>query len=387
MEPAWSAQEELRIFRHAVRGFLATEFVPRLDAWRAQGIVDRQAWTAAGAMGLLLTEHDPDLGGGGGSFATEAIVYEELARIGDTSFCKGVHECCAGYIRAYGTPEQRRRWLPDLAAGRRIGAIAMTEPGNGSDLKAVRTTARPQGDHYLVSGSKTFISNGASADLILLVATVDPAAGAKGVTLLVLETDDLPGFRRGRRLAKMGQCGQDTSELFFDDMIVPATNRLGAADGLGFGQLMSQLAYERLIIAVQAVTFAERALALAVDHAMTRETFGRPLVDHQALRFALADARTEAHTGRVLVNDCIARIIEGRLDAETAAMAKLWTTEMQGRVVDACLQVFGGAGYMAEHPLAQMYVDARAQRIYAGSNEVMKEIVARGLATLKGSPQ
>jgi acyl-CoA dehydrogenase len=376
--PPWE-DDSLASFRTTVRRFVAEVLAPREPGWQAAKRVDAASWREVGAMGLLLADVDEALGGSGGTFAHECVVYEELAYAGVMSFGKHVHSICAHYVVAYGSDEQRRRWLPRLAAGELIGAIAMSEPGAGSDLQGVRTRAVRTGDDYVLDGSKTFISNGQVANLICVIAKTDAAAGAKGVSLFMVETDGLAGFRRGRTLDKIGQPGQDTSELFFDGCRIPAAALLGGTEGAGFAQLMEQLPYERTIIGVSAVAVIERAVELATAYARERRAFGKTLFEMQNTRFKLAEAKTIAHVGRVFVDSCIARYLAGTLDTATASMAKWWLTDMQCQVVDECLQIFGGYGYMREYPIAQMYADARVQRIYGGTNEIMKEIIARSL--------
>jgi acyl-CoA dehydrogenase len=295
------------------------------------------------------------------------------------SFGKHVHNICAHYVLAYGTEAQKQRWLPRLASGELVGAIAMSEPAAGSDLQGIRTRALRRGDAYILDGSKTFISNGQVANLICVVARTDPAAGAKGISLLMVETDGLAGFRRGRTLDKIGLPGQDTSELFFDDCGVPAASLLGSAEGAGFAQLMEQLPYERVLVALTGVATIERAVRLTTEYARERRAFGKTLIEMQNTRFKLAEAATIAHVGRVFIDSCIQRYMAGTLDTATASMAKWWLTDMQCQVIDECLQLFGGYGYMRDYPIAQMYADARVQRIYGGSNEIMKEIIARTL--------
>ncbi len=370
--------DELETFRGTVRRFVTEVLAPREPAWQAAHRVDAASWRQVGAMGLLLADVADEWGGSGGTFAHECVVYEEFAYAGVMSFGKHVHSICAHYIVAYATDEQKRRWLPRLASGELIGAIAMSEPAAGSDLQGVSTRADRRGDGYRLNGSKTFISNGQVANLLCVVAKTDRAAGAKGFSLFMVETEGLEGFRRGRTLDKIGQPGQDTSELFFDDCEVPATSLLGA-EGAGFAQLMEQLPYERTIIGVSAVAVMERAVEITTAYARDRKAFGKTLMEMQNTRFKLAEAKTIAHVGRVFIDSCIERYQAGTLDTATASMAKWWLTDMQCRVVDECLQLHGGYGYMREYPIAQMYVDARVQRIYGGTNEIMKEIIARSL--------
>ena len=372
--------EELQGFRAAVRRFIDAEVAPHQARWREQQHVDRDLWNKAGDMGILLADIPEEYGGSGGTFAHQAIVFEELADAGDTAFGIHVHAIVAHYILNQGTEAQKRKYLPLLASGAMVAAIAMSEPGAGSDLKAVRTTAALKGDGYVVNGSKTFISNGYLADLVLVVAKTDLQAGAKGVSLLLLETENCGGgFRVGRILEKVGQKGQDTCELFFDDARVPAENLLGGVAGQGFAQLMQELPYERTILGVSGVASIERALRLTIEHARERKVFGQPLIELQNTRFVLAEIKTEATIARVFIDRCVEDMMAGRMDAVRASMAKYWISDLQCKVVDQCVQLFGGYGYMLEYPIAQMYLDARVQRIYGGANEIMKEIIARSL--------
>jgi acyl-CoA dehydrogenase len=370
---------ELESLRDAVRRFVAHEVAPHQERWRKQQHVDRTLWNQAGDMGLLLADIPDEYGGSGGSFAHMAVVFEELAYAGDMNFGLHVHAIVAHYLLNQGTEAQKRKYLPRLASGEMVAAIAMSEPGAGSDLKGIRTTATRGAGGYRVNGSKTFISNGYLADLVLVVARTDPDAGAKGISLLLLETRDNPGFRVGRILEKVGQKGQDTCELFFDDAHVALDNVLGGAEGKGFAQLMTELPYERTIIGVSGVASIERALELTVAHTRERKAFGQALIDMQNTRFTLAEIKTEATVARVFIDRCIEDLVAGRIDTVQASMAKYWISDLQCKVVDQCVQLFGGYGYMLEYPIAQMYVDARVQRIYGGANEIMKEIIARSL--------
>jgi acyl-CoA dehydrogenase len=375
---AW-ATEDVEMFRDAARAFIAREFAPHQARWRAQHGPDADAWERAGLAGVLLPDVAEEYGGGGGTFAHEAVWLEELARA-NVHFGSGIQSMVARYLVAYGTQEQKRKWLPRMASGNLVAAIAMTEPGAGSDLQAIKTTARRDGSSYVISGSKTFITNGARAGLVCLAAKTDPkASGMRALSLIMVETHELAGYRVGRPLEKTGMHAQDTCELFFDGARVPAANLLGTAEGRGFGQMMEQLPYERLQIAVGAVAAMEVAVAITVRHARERSAFGKPLADLQNTRFKLAECRTLAQVGRVFLDDCIARFIVGKLDDATAAMAKYWLTECQCRVIDDCVQLHGGYGYMTEYPIARMWADSRVQRIYAGSNEVMKELIAWSL--------
>ena len=378
LTPSWM-NPELEAFRDSVRRFVTGEIAPHQQRWREQQHVDREVWRKAGALGLLLADVPDEYGGSGGTFAHQAVVFEELAYAGDMAFGLHVHAIVAHYLLNQGTEEQKRKYLPLLASGEMVAAIAMSEPGAGSDLKGIRTSAVAGEGGYRVNGSKTFISNGYLADLILVVVKTDPAAGSKGVSLLLLETRDNPGFRVGRILEKVGQKGQDTCELFFDNAHVPLENVLGGAEGKGFAQLMTELPYERTLIGVVGVASIERALQLTVEHTRERKAFGQALIEMQNTRFVLAEVKTEATVARIFIDRCIEDLIAGRMDAVQASMAKYWISDLQCKVVDQCVQLFGGYGYMLEYPIAQMYVDARVQRIYGGANEIMKEIIARSL--------
>jgi len=375
--------EELGILQDQARRFFEREFVPHRARWESQGIVDREAWRKAGAAGLLCASIPEAYGGGGGTRAHDLVIAQETARAGlggGFGAGNGVHSnIVAHYILAYGTEAQKRRWLPGMASGDIVGAIAMTEPGTGSDLQSVRTAARREGEFYILNGQKTFITNGQNADLVLVVAKTDPAGGAKGVSIIGVETAEAAGFRRGRNLEKIGMHAQDTSELFFDDVRVPAANLLGGEEGQGFIQLMVQLAWERLSCAFGAVVETERAVELTVDYVRQRTAFGKPLMAFQNTQFKLAEAKTQATIARVFVDTLVVRLLNGSLDPTTAAMAKWWTTETQCRVLDECVQLFGGYGYMEEYPIARMWADARVQKIYAGTNEIMKLLIAREL--------
>lgn len=369
--------EDIEAFRDQVRRYIAGELSPHLDGWRRQGYIPREVWRPFGQMGFLLPELDEAYGGAGASLAYQLVVQDELAKA-ECPANTAVHTIAAHYILDYGTEAQKRRWLPKLASGEMLAGIALTEPGCGSDLKALRTRARRDGDHYVIDGAKTFITNGYTANL-LVVAVRTGEAGSRGVSLVVLETENLPGFRVGRRLEKLGQHASDTAELFFDGMRVPADQLLGGKEGDGFVQLMSQLPYERLLLCVPAAAVIERAVELTVEYTKQRKAFGQTLADFQNTRFKLAECATMAHVVRSFVNDCIQRLVDGKLDDQAAYMAKWWCTEQQGKVTDECLQLFGGYGYMAEYPIARLYADARIQRIYGGTTEIMKDLIARGL--------
>jgi acyl-CoA dehydrogenase len=372
--------EELDVFRHQFREFLAKELAPRAETWRQQKMVDRSAWLALGGMGALLPSIASDYGGLGTSFAYDAAVLEDIETVvpelnAGVAVSSGI---VAHYIAAYGSDALKERYLPGLASGKLLGAIAMTEPGTGSDLQAVRTTARRNGNAYVIRGQKTFITNGQAADLVIVVARTG-GPGGKGLSLLIVDTSDSDGFRRGRNLDKIGLHASDTSELFFDDAVTPHDNLLGGDEGLGFAQLMQQLPRERLIVAVGAVAAMERAVRLTVDYTRERTAFGRPIIEFQNTAFKLAERKTEATIARVFVDYCIERLIAGDLDAITASMAKYWTTDKQVETVDECLQLHGGYGYMQETAIARMFVDARIQKIYGGTNEIMKLLISRSL--------
>ena len=338
----------------------------------------RETWTEAGAQGLLCLSTPAAYGGGGGDFGHDAVVILEAARANLSGYGGGLHSAIvAPYLFRCGTEEQKQRLLPRMVSGELVSAIAMTEPGTGSDLQGVRTQARRDGDHYVINGAKTFITNGQNANLVIVVCKTERDAGAKGISLLLVETDQVNGFRRGRKLDKMGLKSQDTSELFFDDVRVPAANLLGGHEGQGFIQLMEQLPQERLIIALQGVAAMERALDETLAYVKQRKAFGKAIWEFQNTRFKLAEVQATVLATRAFVDACMVAHLAGELDAARAALAKSWVSEQQGRVMDECLQLFGGYGYMMEYPIAELFVDARVQRIYGGTNEIMKELAAR----------
>jgi acyl-CoA dehydrogenase len=380
-EPAFMADDELRMFADSVGKFLERNAPPeRVAAWRAEGMVERAFWREAGQAGLLGVSVPVEHGGGGGDFRHDVVVAEQVIRRGVEGFAAGLHNVIiTPYIQAHGTEGQKKKWLPLLANGERVAAIAMSEPGAGSDLQSIRTSAVRDGNGYRINGAKTFISNGRLADLIVVVAKTDPKEGAKGVSLFVVEPDEVEGFRRGRKLDKVGLDAQDTSELFFDDVWVPAENLLGDREGQGFYQLMHELPRERLLIALGSAVAMEKALEVTLAYVKERKAFGQPVFDFQNSQFVLADCKAKAVVARVFVNDCIERVLAGTLDATTASIAKLWVTEAHGELVDACLQLHGGYGYINDYPIARMWRDARVQRIYGGSSEIMKLLIARSL--------
>ena len=374
---------DFRILHDSTLRFTQAEFEPHREAWEKAGMCDRQAWSQAGKAGLLCASIPQEYGGAGGSYLHEAVIYDAMMRGGAAASIAGgntVHsQIVAHYILNYGSEDQKQRWLPQLAKGERVAAIAMTEPGAGSDLQGVKTTAVSDGHHYVINGSKTFISNGQHAELIIVVCKTDPAAGAKGISLIVVETEGLQGFSRGRNLDKIGLKEADTSELFFSDVRVPAGNLIGETEGQGFIQLMKQLPQERLSIACAAATVAEMAVEETVKYTKERAAFGKTVFDFQNTRFKLAECKTEATISRAFVDQCMVKHVDGELTAEEASMAKWWCTQKQCDIVDECLQLHGGYGYMWEYPIARMYADSRVQKIYGGTNEIMKELISRSL--------
>ena len=376
--PSWET-EELSALRDMTRGFCEKEIAPNTERFIEQHHVDRELWTKAGEVGLLCMSIPEEYGGGGGTFAHEAILIEEQAKLPDSSWGVSLHNgIVAHYILAYGTEEQKQAWLPKMASGEAVGAIAMTEPGTGSDLQNVKTKAIKDGDDYVIDGNKTFITNGGQADLVITVAKTDTSEGAKGISLVLVETER-EGFSRGRILDKVGMRGQDTAELNYTGVRVPQKNLLGDQEGLGFIQLMQQLPQERLIIAVASVAGMEVALEKTLAYTKERTAFGRPVFGFQNTKFKLAEVATETTIARVFLDDCIEKHLKGELDIPTVAMAKWWTTEKAQEIADTCLQLFGGYGYMNEYPIARMWADARVQMIYGGTNEIMKEIISRSL--------
>jgi alkylation response protein AidB-like acyl-CoA dehydrogenase len=372
-------EQEHEDFRQSVRTFLEKEVVPHHAQWEEDGQVSREVWRRAGDAGLLCFDVDEEYGGAGvKDFRYNMVVAEEMCRAGASGPGFPVHtDIIVPYISQLGTDEQKRRWLPGLVSGELISAIAMTEPGAGSDLQGIRTTAVDRGDHYVLNGAKTFISNGILSDVVIVVCRTNPDAGHQGISLLVVERG-MEGFDRGRNLDKVGMKAQDTAELFFDDVRVPKENLLGE-EGSGFVSLMLNLPQERISIATMAVAAVERMLDLSLEYAKTREAFGKPIGSFQHNRFLLAEMATEAHIARVFVNDCVLRLNEGKVDTALASMAKWWTTELQKRATDAAVQLHGGYGYMLEYPVAKAFLDGRIQTIYGGTTEIQKEIIGRSL--------
>lgn len=378
MIPRTLYSPEHELFRESVCAFLEKHAVPFHGQWEKQGYIDRDVWSKAGEAGMLCSHLPEAYGGLGADFLYSAVVIEEVGRLGLTGIGFSLHsDIVAPYILHYGSEALKHKYLPKLISGEMVTAIAMTEPGAGSDLQGVKTTAVLEGDEYVINGSKTFITNGYLAELVIVVAKTDPKAGAKGTSLFLVEADT-PGFAKGKRLEKVGMKAQDTSELFFQDVRVPKENLLGQA-GAGFAYLMQELPQERLTVAIGAVSSAEAALAWTLEYTRERKAFGKAIADFQNTRFKLAEMATEIQIGRVFVDKCMALHLEGKLDVPTAAMAKYWATDLQCKVLDECVQLHGGYGFMWEYPIARAWADARVQRIYAGTNEIMKEIIARAL--------
>ena len=382
--------EEHRMLQDSVARFFKERWVPRCAEWREAGMMGRETWLEAGKNGLLCASMPEAYGGGGGDFGHDAVILLEQSKAAIGGFGGGLHSAIVGpYILHYGNDEQKQRWLPKMATGELVGAIAMTEPGTGSDLQSVRTLARRDGDHYVLSGQKVFITNGQNANLVVVVCKTDKEEGAKGISLLVVEVERedgtlVQGYRRGRNLDKIGMKAQDTSELFFDEVRVPVANLLGGpkaqpgqGEGQGFFQLMQELPQERLIIAVTGVGAMERALADTLAYTKERKAFGKSVWSFQNTRFKLAEVQSQLLAARAFVDACMVAHLKGELDAARAALAKAWVSDLQCKVVDECLQLFGGYGYMMEYPIAELYADARVQRIYGGTNEIMKELASR----------
>ncbi|NOD62200.1 MULTISPECIES: acyl-CoA dehydrogenase family protein [unclassified Ruegeria] len=375
---AWVTDEH-RMFADMAGRFMDDELSPNIETWVENGVVDRGFWRKAGETGLMAGAIPEEYGGVGGGMGFDAITaYEQGAR-GDAGWGYGIQSIVTHYLTAYGSEDQKHKWLPKLASGEMVGALAMTEPSTGSDVQAVRTTAEKDGNSYRLNGSKIFITNGQSADLIIVAAKTDKSEGARGVSLIVVETEGADGFRRGRNLKKLGMKGNDTAELFFEDVKVPMTNLLGDEEGQGFYQLMKQLPWERLNIAIMALGAIDFAIAETVKYVQERKAFGQRVMDFQNTRFKLAECKTKAEVLRSFINDCVAKLEAGELDAATASMAKYWGSEVQNEIMHECLQLFGGYGFMMEYPIARLYADARVQMIYGGTNEVMKELIARSI--------
>jgi acyl-CoA dehydrogenase len=378
LTPSWM-DSDLAIYRDTIERFVETEMLPGDEEARKRGNVGRDLWRRAGQLGILCADIPEEYGGGGGDFRYEAVLYEAMSRRGLTGMSPSVHSIVAHYFLNHGTEDQKKRFLPRMARGELVGAIAMTEPGAGSDLQGVRTRAERHGNDYVINGSKTFITNGYLAGIVLVVAKTDPSARAHGTSILIVETENAKGYSVGRVLDKIGLKAQDTSELFFDGVKVPTENLLGGVEGKGFYQLMSDLPYERTMIGVVAVAAMEGAYQATLDFVRERKAFGQAVAEFQNTKFRLAEIATTIKVARTFVDRCVSELVAGTLDAPTASMLKLWTSEQQCKVIDECLQLHGGYGYMNEYLVARMYTDARVQRIYGGTNEIMKEVISRNL--------
>ena len=371
--------EEHKLFTESVQKFYNDEMKPNIEDWVDNGVVSKSFWEKAGHAGIMSGSVLEEHGGVGGDMGFDSITVYEQAKTGDSSWGYGIQSIVIHYLNEYGTDEQKNEWLPKLIEGKSIASLAMTEPGAGSDLQAIKTIARKDGNQYTLNGSKIFITNGGSADLIIVAAKTDQSAGAKGISLILLDTNNVEGFSRGKPLKKLGLKGNDTAELFFDNVKVPLTNLIGKEEGQGFYQMMNQLPWERLLIGITALGAIDFAIQETIKYVQERKAFNRRIMDLQNTRFKLAESKTKAEVLRSFINDCIARLIKGKLDAATASMAKYWGSQIQNEIMDECLQLHGGYGYILDYPISRMYADARVQKIYGGSNEIMKELIARSI--------
>ena len=375
---SWMTEEHL-MFKESTRKFMEAEIVPHTERWAEQGMVDRDFWYKAGEAGLLGASAPVEFGGAGVDQSFDALTTYEQARSGDAGWGFGVHNICLHYVVAFGNEDQKARWLPGLISGEIVPAIAMTEPGTGSDLQAVRTSAEKDGDDYIINGSKIFITNGQQADIVIVVAKTDKDAGGRGISLIVVETADAEGFERGRNLKKLGMKGQDTSELFFENVRVPRANLLGDEEGQGFIHLMLQLGWERLAIGIAAIGAMDSMIDETLSYVKDRKAFGKRLMDLQNTRFKMAEAKSKLDVTKAYINECMVKLVAGELGPVEGATAKWWGSQMQCEVADECLQLHGGYGYMMEYPIARSYADSRVQKIYGGANEIQKELIARSL--------
>ena len=371
--------EEHKLFTESVQKFYNDEMKPNIEDWVDNGVVSKSFWEKAGHAGIMSGSVLEEHGGVGGDMGFDSITVYEQAKTGDSSWGYGIQSIVIHYLNEYGTDDQKNEWLPKLIEGKSIASLAMTEPGAGSDLQAIKTIAKKDGNQYTLNGSKIFITNGGSADLIIVAAKTDQSAGAKGISLILLDTNNVEGFSRGKPLKKLGLKGNDTAELFFDNVKVPLTNLIGKEEGQGFYQMMNQLPWERLLIGITALGAIDFALQETIKYVQERKAFNKRIMDLQNTRFKLAEAKTKAEVLRSFINDCIARLIKGKLDAATASMAKYWGSQVQNEIMDECLQLHGGYGYILDYPISRMYADARVQKIYGGSNEIMKELIARSI--------
>jgi len=378
--PAWREEEEFVLFADAAGAFVADVCVPNIEKWEKQGVVDRDVWMKAGEFGLLVPDCAVEYGGVGGDFRHDAIVVDAVNGQGVDSWGAILHNSIvAPYLKSFASEDQKKEWYPKFISGEYVSAIAMTEPGGGSDLQGMKTTALKQGNQYVLNGSKTFITNGGTANFIIVCAKTDPSEGAKGISLFAVETDGLAGFSRGEKLDKVGLKGQDTCELFFDDMKIPASALIGPEEGKGFYQLMEKLPQERLIVALQAMAMIKNILGQTIDYVNERKAFGKSLMDFQNTKFKLAECKSEAVMAQIFCDHCTDELVAGRLSTEMASMAKYLVSDLQCKIMDECVQLHGGYGYMNEYPVARAWRDARVQRIYGGTNEIMKLVIARDL--------